>query len=65
VRGREASSVERGAKRTCFGEGGVDGERLELLWWAGLEALMMMGLVGREVGMVGSCMACLGGTLGQ
>jgi hypothetical protein len=43
----------------------VDGERLELLYCVGLEALMIMGLVGREVGIVGSCMACLGGRLGQ
>jgi len=42
----------------------VDGERVEWLLWVALEAAMMMGFVWRDDGMV-SCMACLGGKLGQ
>ena len=63
MRGREASSAERGAKRTCFGDGGVDGERVEWLWVA-FEAAMMMGFVWRDDG-IATCMACLGGKLDQ
>ena len=63
MRGREATSVDRGAKRTCFGDGGVDGERLELLC-VGLDEAMMIGLVWREAGIV-LMLACLGGKLGQ
>jgi hypothetical protein len=48
VRGRDARSAERGANRTCFGEGGVDGERAEdCLLCEALEAAMMIGFVGR------------------
>lgn len=49
-----------------MGEGGVEGERLDVVWVVVEEgpAAMMMGLVPR-VGMVGGDVLCLGGKLGQ
>ena len=64
MRGREASSVDGWAKRTCFGEGGVEGARFE--WYALWEVFgIMMGLLEREDGMVTVCKACPGGKLDQ